>query len=96
MEFRYCYRSANQDTLSVIVCDNDRIHRCKLYRDEAYRGYQASKKRYFYGLKIHLVVTKDGVPVEFFLSPGAFSDTSALDQFDFDLPSHSWIVGDKA
>ena len=84
------------DSLPVIVCDNYRIRCCKLYRDEAYRGYQASKKRYFYGLKIHLVVTKDGIPVEFFLSPGAFSDTSALDQFDFDLPPHSWIVGDKA
>ena len=84
------------DSLPVVVCDNYRIRRCRLYRDEAYRGYQASKKRYFYGLKIHLVVTKDGLPVEFFLSPGAFSDTSALDQFDFDLPPHSWIVGDKA
>jgi len=84
------------DSLPVIVCDNYRIRRCKLYRDETYRGYQASKKRYFYGLKIHLVVTKDGVPVEFFLSPGAFSDASALEQFDFDLPPHSWIVGDKA
>jgi hypothetical protein len=84
------------DSLPVIVCDNYRIRRCKLYRDEAYRGYQASKKRYFYGLKIHLVVTKDGIPVGFFLSPGAFSDTSALDQFDFDLPPHSWSVDDKA
>ncbi len=84
------------DSLPVVVCDNYRIRRCRLYRDEAYRGYQASKKRYFHGLKIHLVVTKDGLPVEFFLSPGAFSDTSALDQFDFDLPPHSWIVGDKA
>lgn len=84
------------DSLPVVVCDNYRIRRCKLYRDETYRGYQASKKRYFYGLKIHLVVTKAGQPVEFFLSPGAFSDTAALDQFDFDLPPDAWIVGDKA
>lgn len=84
------------DSLPVAVCDNYRIRRCKLYRDKAYRGYQASKKRYFYGLKIHLVVTKEGLPVEFLLSPGAFSDTSALDQFDFDLPPQAWIIGDKA
>ncbi|MBK8796341.1 MAG: hypothetical protein IPM07_08195 [Anaerolineales bacterium] len=37
-----------------------------------------------------------GTPVEFLLSPGAFSDTSALDQFDFDLPPQAWIIGDKA
>ena len=48
------------DSLPVVVCDNYRIRRCRLYRDDAYSGYQASKKRYFYGLKIHLVVTKDG------------------------------------
>ena len=76
------------DSLPIAVCDNYRIRRCRLYRDEAYRRYQATKRHHFYGLKIHLVVTvtKTGQPVEFFLSPGAFSDTAALDQFDFDLP----------
>ncbi len=39
----------------------------------AYRGYQASKKRYFYGLKIHLVVTKEGCRSSS-CSPGAFND----------------------
>jgi hypothetical protein len=42
------------------------------------------------------VVTNAGQPVEFILSPGAFSDTAALDQFDFDLPPKAWSVGDKA
>lgn len=67
------------DSAPVAVCDNIRIRRNKIYGDEAHRGYQASKKRYFYGVKIHLLVTKDHQPVEFFLSPGAFSDTAALD-----------------
>lgn len=84
------------DSLPVAVCDNYRIRRCRIYRTEAYRGYQASKRRYFYGLKLHLVVTKTGQLVEFLLSPGAFSDTAALDQFDFDLPPEAWIIGDKA
>ena len=35
-----------------------------IYSKEEFRGYQASKKRYFYGLKIHLMVTQDGQPVE--------------------------------
>lgn len=46
------------DTMPIAVCDNIRISREKLYQGEAYRGYQPSKKRYFYGLKIHLLVTK--------------------------------------
>ena len=37
-----------------------------------------------------------GAPVEFFLTPGHFSDISALDLFDFDLPPGSTIYGDKA
>lgn len=68
------------DSAPIAVCDNIRIKRNKLYGDEEHRGYQASKKRYFYGVKIHLLVTKDHQPVEFFLSPGAFSDTDALTQ----------------
>lgn len=84
------------DSAPVAVCDNIRIRRNKIYDDEAYRGYQASKKRYFYGVKIHLLVTKEHQPVEFFLSPGEFSDTEALTQFDFDLPAGAQIFGDKA
>lgn len=84
------------DSLPVAVCDNYRICRCKLYRSAEYRGYQASKRRYFYGLKLHLVVTKEGLPVEFLLSPGSWNDTALLDQFDFDLPPGAKLIGDKA
>ncbi len=84
------------DSLPIAVCDNIRISRSRIYQDEMYRGYQASKKRYFYGLKLHLMVTKDGVPVEFFLTSGNFSDTKGLEWFDFDLPADSVIYADKA
>ena len=84
------------DSVPVAVCDNIRIRRNKLYGDKDHHGYQASKHRYFYGVKIHLLVTKDHQPVEFFLSPGSFSDTDALTQFDFDLPEGSRVFADKA
>lgn len=84
------------DSAPIAVCDNIRIRRNQIYGDEEHRGYQASKKRYFYGVKIHLLVTKDHQPVEFFLSPGGFSDVDALTQFDFDLPEGSQIFADKA
>jgi len=84
------------DTFPVIACDNYRIPRAKLYQGELYRGYQASKKRYFYGLKLHLMATEAGQPVEFFLTPGSVYDGQGLYLFDFDLPEGSWIVGDKA
>lgn len=83
------------DTFPIPVCDNYRIKRCKLYQDESYRGYIASKKRYFYGLKIHLMVSKDGKPVEFFLTAGSLNDVACLDLFDFDLSEGSEIYADR-
>lgn len=84
------------DTFPVPVCDNIRISRARIYQDERYRGYIASKRRYFYGLKIYLLVTQTGQPVEFFFSPGGDSDVAHLDQFDFDLPPGSTVYADKA
>ena len=84
------------DTFPIPVCDNYRIRRCRLYQEEHFRGYQASKKRYFYGLKLHLMVTAQGQPVEFFLTPGSFSDVGEMPWFDFDLPPGAIVLGDKA
>jgi hypothetical protein len=84
------------DSFPIAVCDNYRIPRAKLYQHEEYRGYIASKKRYFYGLKIHLMVTKEGQPVECFLTPGSYSDVRALQAFSFDIPEGSHIYADKA
>lgn len=84
------------DSFPVAVCDNYRIPRAKIYRDETFRGYIASKKRYFYGLKIHLMITQEGQPVELFLTPGAYGDVEALRDFAFDLPEGSLVYADKA
>ena len=84
------------DSFPVTVCDNYRIPRARIYQEEAYRGYIASKKRYFYGLKIHLMVTPQGHPVECFLTPGSYSDVRALRFFPFNVPSGSCLYADKA
>jgi len=84
------------DSFPIAACDNYRIPRSKRYRGEVWRGRQASKKRYFYGLKLHLMVTEQGQPVEFFLTPGSYSDTRALKMYDFEVPEDAWIIGDKA
>jgi hypothetical protein len=84
------------DSLPIAVCDNIRIRRSKIYSKEDFRGYQASKKRYFYGLKIHLMVTSEGQPVECFLTPGGFGDVDALKYYAYELPDGSIIYADKA
>ena len=84
------------DSIPIAVCDNIRIRRSKIYSNEDFRGYQASKKRYFYGLKVHLMVTQDGQPVECFLTPGSFGDVDALKYYAYALPDGSMIYADKA
>jgi hypothetical protein len=74
------------DSLPVMVCDKIRIARSKLYPDKKFRGYIASKRRYFYGVKIHLMVTQDGQPVELFLTHGGFGDVDALKCYTYNLP----------
>jgi DDE family transposase len=84
------------DSFPVAVCDNIRIRRAKLYTNEQVRGYIPSKKRYFYGLKIHLIVPQDGQPVECFLTHGGFGDVDALKYYAYALPDGSIIDADRA
>ena len=60
------------DSYPVEACDVIRISSAKRYQGESWRGRIASKRRYFYGLKLHLMVTESGVPVEFFFNTGQF------------------------
>jgi len=85
------------DSFPIAVCDNYRIMRSKIYqKSETYRGYIPSKKRYFYGLRIHIMVTEQGEPVEFFLAPGSLHDATALGMYHFNLENNSLVLGDKA
>ena len=67
-------------------------------RKESFRGYIASKRRYFffYGLRVHLVLTGAGEPVEFSLAAGSEADVTVFKELDLDLPEGSIIYADKA
>ena len=84
------------DSFPIPVCDNIRIRRAKLYQQEEYRGYIASKRRYFFGLRVHMITTASGQPVEFILRPGAEPDVSVYQDFNFDLPEQAECYTDKA
>jgi hypothetical protein len=88
------------DSMPFACCDNARIRRSKLYplaeTDGAFRGYIASKRRFFYGVKAHVVVNEYGLPVEAHLAPGSYNDTAELQKLALDLPEGAVIYGDKA
>ena len=84
------------DSFPVAVCQNIRISRCRIVKGEEYRGYNASKRSYFYGFKVHMIVTSNGTPVEFTFTTGNAHDLDGLKQMPINLPDESCIMADAA
>lgn len=84
------------DSFPVAVCHNTRIGRCKLLTGKAYHGRCASKRSWFYGVKVQVVATVDGLPVAHHLHPGSEADTTGLRQLEPDLPEGSVLYPDAA
>lgn len=84
------------DSFPVPVCDTSRIRRSQISHGEEYRGYIASKRRYFYGLRVHMLISITGQPIEFLLTPGASHDAKIVKQFAFDLPANAVVNADTA
>lgn len=82
------------DSFPIQVCHNIRISRSKIYTKEHYRGYSASKRQYFFGVRVHMIATVSGKPVELIIAPGSFSDIKVFRDFDYDLPPGAIIYGD--
>lgn len=84
------------DSFPVAVCDNIRISRSKLLKGEQWRGRQSSMRRYFYGVKVQVLTTSSGIPVEFCFVPGSESDVQALKKLPMTVAPESKIYADSA
>jgi hypothetical protein len=84
------------DSFPAAVCHNIRIARNRILKDGACRGYCASRRCYFYGFKVHVVVTADGIPVEYTFTAGSTHDLDGLRQMPLNLPGGSGILADSA
>ncbi len=91
------------DSLPVAVCDNYRICRSRLYprktHGEAFRGYLPSKRRFFYGLRVHLLMTTEGLPteglpVEVLLAPASQADIRVFRRLPLELPPDAYVFAD--
>ena len=51
------------DSFPVELCQLQRESQCQLMRHTELKGYNASKKRYFYGFKVHMIATTQKEPV---------------------------------
>ena len=66
------------------------------WRGSHYRGYLASKRRYSYGVRVQVVVTVEGLPVEFAILPGSLSDVVGLADLPLSLPAGADVAADAA
>lgn len=62
------------DSTKIVVCDNHRIRRNKVFKHIAARGM--SSMGWFYGFKLHLVVNEHGEITSFMLTPGNVADNN--------------------
>ena len=84
------------DSFPIAVCNNIIISNCKILRVKKWRGYTASMRNYFYGVKVQLITTKDGIHIAFHFTPGKTADAKALRKMINKLPVEASIYGDSA
>lgn len=84
------------DSFPVPVCHNTRIERCRLVQGKAYRGRCASKRCWFYGVKVQVIMTAEGLPVDYYIHPGAEADITGLKALNPELPAGSVLYADGA
>lgn len=58
-------------------------------------GYCAAKKERYFGMKLHLVTTKEGIPVTYTLSPANRHDVTLLSELAQRLHRGTILLGDK-
>lgn len=83
------------DSLPLPVCKRVRAARCRKVRGKAYCGYCAAKREKYFGWKLHLICTPDGLLITFELSPAALHDLTPLHELAFLLPTGAFLLGDK-
>lgn len=84
------------DSMPLPVCKRKRARRCKKVRGRAFCGYCKAKDEKFFGWRLHLICTPDGLPVAFQLLPASFHDLTPIYELTVNLPEGSSLFADKA
>ncbi len=75
------------DSFPIAVCHPVRSPRRALFQGKKHIGYNASKKMWFTGLKVHVLGTFQGQPKEFFVSPASMHDLRAFQKMYTEMVS---------
>ena len=84
------------DSMPLPVCKRVRASRCRKVRGRPYCGYCAAKKEKFFGWRLHLICTPDGLPVSFEMVPASYHDLTPVHELTVNLPEGACVYADKA
>ncbi|MGX1984157.1 DDE family transposase [Thermolongibacillus altinsuensis] len=82
------------DSLPIELCHSARISRVKRLREVADTGYCASKKAFFYGVKLHIQITDQSLPMGYVVAAASYHDRTVAEEVMTQLP-HPYTLGDK-
>ncbi|MBA3712189.1 MAG: IS982 family transposase [Pyrinomonadaceae bacterium] len=83
------------NSMPLPICKRVRARHCRKVRGRDYCGCGAAKKEKFFGWRLHLVCTPQGVPVSFTMLPGGYHDLTPVHQLTAALPAGAKVFGDK-
>lgn len=87
------------DSIPVPICKIVREKRCKFGRDSFEnspdKGYSAISKQYYYGYKLHLVTSVNGIFESMDLTKASVHDVNILKEIKYGKMSNATLVGDK-
>jgi hypothetical protein len=81
------------DSLPIDACQFARATFCRRFAGQADYGYCPLRKRTFYGFRLHLRVSRDGVILGYQLAPARASEKAVLPELG--LPVGSVGIGDR-
>ena len=86
------------DSFPVAICKNIRNKRSRLLGtyNKGYHGYNKSKREYFYGFKVQLITTGEGIPIQYFIVAGSVHDNTAFQAMNINLKEGAQLYGDSA
>ena len=84
------------DSFPIKAYENHKSFRAHIFSGKKFHGYCASKKMYFFGIKVHMIIDTDGVPIEFSFTPGSASDIKSLEEFSLSLPKGAILFADRS
>ncbi|KAA8810703.1 IS982 family transposase [Lactobacillus crispatus] len=80
----------------VPVCQPIRNRRAKIFRGYADIGYKATKKIYYYGFKVHAIVSDDGYLLDYIVTKASVHDAKeTVESITNAHPDNRYLLGDE-